>query len=491
VTILRWTVLLLCLGVLSGCDIPVDIDRPEAPLLHSTAQTGETAKALAAAVEPIAATTLLNEPALLHRFETTAEALDVWRQAKSARPILLLLSNNPHLQPVPEPMRKRVSALINSASAAELAEASSDRRPAPLMLPGMAIDAALRNGWFREMIWALPLRDPDQQLSLEKFTEQLLQSGLADETEVATLTLGAQGFTGSLRGLPFAAAPLPKLARPDGPVVVHIDLGYFQPLYKNEIATPLFDVMFGTLVTLRDLQLDILAVTFSYGHRDSHISLDVRFLGDVIAWLIENPARFDQPIPRNWQRQRDALYLANFFQKAKIRELYEAQVEDAPNTAWIKFNLYRSAAEHKEGSKALDSLAEAVALDPMFALEYMELSNMAYGKQRPDEALRMLELAAEVFHEDPFLKLQIVQLSNELGDKETVLEMLNKLRNLEWAETSYYPGMKQYLAELTTFVQSGKQPSPEDASQSNSDRSELMNPDTDRDDRQRIMHTNR
>jgi tetratricopeptide (TPR) repeat protein len=236
------------------------------------------------------------------------------------------------------------------------------------------------------------------------------------------------------------------------------------------------------------MNLNTLAVTFSHGHIDSQIALDVRFLGGLINYLIEEPTRLELDIPLNWQRQRDTLYLANFFQKDKIRELFLAQEQDDPNTAYIKFNLYRSAAEHKEGTKALEYIADAVTLDPMYALEYFELSNMAYNKGQPDEALRMLKLADEVFHEDPFLKLQMAQLANEIGQKEVALEMLNKVRNLSWSEP-YYPDMKQYIADLTIFIQSGEMPSqPDNINIGQEDQTlELIIPEEDS-SRQKIMH---
>ena len=403
---------------------------------------------------------------------------------------MLLISNNPHLKPVPEELRKAATILIHNANQKSLKLATTDRNPAPLLLPGMALDAAMRCGWFREIAWALPLRDPAQELSLEKFKEQLTSSGVANEYEVKSINLADRVFHGTLRDTPFRAAALPLIKELNGPVIVHIDLSYFQPLYKSEIATPLLDIVFQTLLTLQKMHLETLAVTFSYGHLDSQIALDVRFLGDIFPYLIEDPARLNQPVPLNWQRQRDTLYLANFFQKDKVRELYEAQDKDDPDQAWIKFNLYRSAAEHKEGTKALDYLALAVALDPTYALEYQELSALAYEKQRPDEALRMLQLSSESFPQDPFLKLQMAQLANELGKKEVALEMLNKIRNLEWSEF-YYPQMPEYLSGLTAFVQSGEVPqmSPGAGGGTTEKPSESAPLKIDQ-SRQRVMHAN-
>lgn len=449
---LRWICLLSLLLLQTACDSPADRDRPGASLLHSVSQTQDNGDAGVPAYEPLITTDFLYEPTPVYRFETTAEALSVWRRAASERPTLLLLSNNPHLTPVPEELRKETTLLINNANTENLAAATTDRNPAPLILPGMAIDAALRNGWLEELVWALPLRDPAQEVSLEKFTNQLSQSGLADDGEISSIALTERTFYGSLRNTAFSAAALPRLQGLRQPVIVHIDLSYFLPLYKNEVSTPLLDIVFNTLTILKKMHLQTLAFTFSHGHLDSQIALDVRFLGDVITYLVEDPVRLDQPIPANWQRQRDALYLGNFFKEEKVRELYEAQEQDAPGEAWIKFNLYRSAAGFKEGIKAFNYLAEAVTLDHIYALEYLELSKRAYDLGRPDEAFRMLTLASEAFHDDPFIKLQMTQMAYDIGEKESALHLLSQLRNLQWSEF-YYPQMPQHLTELTAYVQ--------------------------------------
>ena len=460
---LRWILLLSLLLSQTACDSTVDTERPNASLLHAIEQNQNEAVTERPIFESLVATELLNEPTPVYRFEPTAEALSVWRRT-TERPTLLLLSNNPHLTPVPELLRDKTTLLINNANIEKLSMATSDRNPSPLILPGMAIDAALRNGWFKELAWALPVRDPAMDVSLENFTAQLSESGIANQEESSSIALTEKTLHGSLRNTAFRAAALPLLQDLSQPVIVHIDLSYFQPLYKNEIATPLLDIVFNTLATLKKMQLQTLAVTFSYGHLDSQISLDVRFLGDVIAYLIEDPTRLDQPIPTNWQRQRDALYLGNFFQKEKVNELYKAQEQDAPSDAWVKFNLYRSATENKEGSAALDYLAEAVALDYLYALEYQQLSQRAYEKGRPDEAFRMFTLASESFPQDPFIKFQMVQLAHKIGEKEAALHLLNQLSNLQWSDF-YYPQMPQYITDLTTFVQTGEG-SPEQSSDS-------------------------
>jgi tetratricopeptide (TPR) repeat protein len=204
---------------------------------------------------------------------------------------------------------------------------------------------------------------------------------------------------------------------------------------------------------LRDRELQTLAVTFDNGNFDGGISLDVRFMQYLLTRSVEAPETLDQPVQVNWKRQTDIIYLSNFFKKDETRELVLAMNADEPNAAWIKFALYRSSVEHKKGSDALLFLAEAVNLDKVYALEYLALSDMAYEKQRPDEAMRMLSLASEAFPENVQIKLKMAHLAAAMGEKETALTLVEQLQQQEWS-LFYYPDMLTYLENLAAFINS-------------------------------------
>lgn len=453
VPMLRWMFLLSLFFLLSACDSPIDKARPAASLLNSSKQGQLTIKPEMPTFSPLTAKELLKESIPVARFETTEEALSVWRGAKDLHPALLLFSNNPHLQPIPEKLRRQAADLISNADPAQLAMETTDRSSNPLLLAGMAVDAALRNSWFSELIWCYPRMETAQGLDLQQFKEQFITAGFADKREADTLSLTDETFSGTLRGVPFIATDLASVEPFKQPVIVHIDLGYFQPLYKNEVSTPLLDLVYKTLTTIKSKQLQVLAVTFSYGHIDDKISLGVRFVGDIISYLVEDPARLDQSMPINWRRQRDALYLDNFFQKEQIRGLFLKQELDAPNEAWIKYNLYRSVKSLKEEGLAMDYLEQAVALDPVYAIEYLELSALAYNQNDPNDARTLLDHAARAFPEDVFIELQLAQLDNETGKADEALKRLEKLRRLPWS-TTYYAQVPEYLEELKATVKS-------------------------------------
>lgn len=397
-------------------------------------------------------TTLFHRPIPLQRVELVPQALAVWRQFADRKPTLLLVSDIPMLSPPPSQLRERIDTLAQGGTPQELSRYGYPKSPELLIHPDMTVDTALRLGWLGELVWALPLPDSGAGLTLEPFRKQLLARELVTAQEADSLSDDGRQIRGRLRNTPFRAGVFRELDLFPGPLLVHIDLSYFKNLYKNDIATPLLEIVIRTLGDLRERNLPVLAVTFSYGHLDERIALDVRFLGEFIALLTEQPENFEKSLPVNFGRQAEILYLANFFQKEKIRELALAQEKDLPAASWVKFNLFRSAAEHKDGAQALDYLAKAVALDRVYAVEYPELARHAYEKGRPDEARRMLELAAKALPEDPFIRLQLAQLTAEAGDKKAAGVMVEQLRQLPW-EPLYFAVFQDYLAAFSSYLE--------------------------------------
>lgn len=396
----------------------------------------------------------LNDSMPLHRIEAASEALVIWRQFSEQKPTMLLLSIDPMLAPVPETLSAETASFITSRTHLEISERSSLWRSNPFMLPAMTVDAALRNGWFGRLIWVLPMRNAGLDLSAKRFRQQLKESGMATEAELETVSVVGNRLNGVLRETPFVAAALPNLSEINGPVIIHFDQSYFEKLYKNEISTPIIPLVYESLKALRDRKIPVLAVTFAYGNLDGNISLDVRFVGDVLQAFIEHPELFDQPMPKSWKLQGDILYINNFFQKEKTLELALEMEKTAPESAWVKFTLYRAAAENNMGTAALGSLAEAVAIDKVYALEYLALSDMAYEKKRPDEALRMLKLAHDAFPDNFQITLNLAQLLAELGQVETALQLIEPLQKLSWSKV-YYADMPDALARFAKQLKNG------------------------------------
>ena len=406
--------------------------------------------------ENISTLSLLREPVALHRSELLSGALPVWRQYAAQKPTLLLLSNSPFTLPVPESLRHETDTLAIVGSAEEIASRSHPGCSDLLFVPDMTLDIPLRLGWFKHFVWAVPTIDPETPPQLETLRDQMLAAGLITNEESVSI-IGktmprALPVSMQLRGTPTTLALLDQLPVIDGPVVLHIDLSYFQGLYKSEVATPVLGLVAQTLTTLRDKNIQVLAVTFSYGNLDSRIALDVRFQGDLLAELLADPKVLSAPLASPWKEQKDILYLKDFFKKEMILERAKAQESAFPAAPFVKFNLFRAEAEMNHGSLALDYFAAAVKLDKVYAVGYLDLADLAFNRNRPDEALRMLRLANVVWPEDIHIRLQMAQLANHLGDRKTALHLVEQLQALTWSPI-YYPEMPGYLQGFAKFLQ--------------------------------------
>ncbi len=395
---------------------------------------------------------LLHQPLEPLLVELPGAAIPTWRESRAAKPALVLLSADPFLRPLPEMLETDILQLVSRGRAETWHQKTTPQIADPLLLPQMTVTAALKAGLFSELIWVIPTAEEAQSLSVEVFQKQLSDYGALTPEETAEVKLAEGVFSGSVQGTPFRAAPLAQLPVLDGPIVVHIDVSYFQPLYKGEIKTPLFPLIHDSLAGLRDKQFEIEAVTLSRSNLDGRLPLEVRFIGDAVAEMIRSPQLLEESVPANWQRRGDALYLANFFQNEKIRELHLAMEQDAPQDAAVKYDLYLTARLFKEGNKALNYLRQAVALDRAYALEYMTLASMALEKNRPQEALRMLDLAIQTFPEYPFIRLEKARYLIDLKEYQRARGIIDDLQTLDYSAV-YHPRLPQILSEMKKATQ--------------------------------------
>lgn len=415
-------------------------------------QTEATPKIAAPA--PLKQLPLLKQPVEPVIVELPGEAVPTWRQSRAAKPTLLLLSADPFLRPMPEVLETEIRQLVDSGSAKSWQQKATPQVADPLLMPQMTVTAALKAGLFSELVWVIPTAEPLEKLSVETFAKQLSDYGAISPEEATAITFIDGVFSGTVYGTPFRAAPLAQLPALDGPLVMHIDVSYFQPLYKGEIKTPLFPLIHDTLATLREKQLKVETVTLSRSNLDGRLPLEVRFVGDAVADLIRTPELLDQNVPANWKRRADALYLSNFFQKEKVRELHLAMEQEAPQDASVKYDLYQTARMFKEGDRALEYLRQAVSLDPVYGLEYMNLASMAVEKNRPDEALRMVDLAMRTFPGFPFIRMEKARYLIDLKEFQRARGIIDDLQTFEHSAV-YYPRLPEILAEMKKAAQEG------------------------------------
>ncbi len=410
---------------------------------------GNTATGRAA--EPPAIPLLQNSiaPALL---ELPTQALGQWRKFRGTKPALVLLSKDPFLQPIPAQLSKEALRLVAKGSDEELETKLFSQSSSPLLLPKMALSAAMRADLFSKVYWLLPSTAKIEQLSIEVFRQQLIASGLASKEEARGFTLADGIFSGSILGVSFKALHPSAVLKVKEPVVLHIDLSYFAPLYKDEVKTPVFALAYETLKQLRQASLQVLAVSLTAGNQTHDVPLGSRFILGVMDRLFKEPQLLDSPLPTGWEQRRQALLLPNFFKHDLERDTYLGLIKTAPADASLHYALYGAYRNLKQGNLALEALAQAVNLDPIYALEYLELAQTANKKNLPDQALRMLRLTADALPRNPFYQLYIAEALMAAGAAEQAGPLLSRLQQLPWSSV-YYPDMQQKLEAMEKAAQ--------------------------------------
>lgn len=376
--------------------------------------------------------------------EFPSQALPLWRKNQPQKTTLLLLSQDPFLQPLPSTIQLQLKEQLTTATVEALTPRLSPLVADPLLLPRMTLRAALNSGYFSNVIWVFPSRLDNQQLNLERFRQQLLESGALSPKEADSLSQIDNQFHGQIASTPWQICTLENLTAAAEFFQLHIDLSYFQPLYQGEIKTPLYSLLYQTLKQLGKHNLPTKAISISLSNLDGNLPLSTRFIGSTLARLFSEPQLLKATLPENWETRRKALYLENFFQKEKIHELYQQLKSNDPQNASASYALYRSLRELKKGSEALAFLAEAVRQEPGYGLEYLTLAATALKKNRPDQSLKMFDLAAAAFPDNSFIQLQKAELLLKLGHSEQAAELLIQLKQTPWSPI-YYPELPKHI----------------------------------------------
>lgn len=446
--LVRVFTIFLLIFALTGCKKE---QNALAPAIENSPAATQTA--LGPAI-PIEAPTFLSTSIDTTVIETTNEALPLWRKYAKHRPLLAIVAQSPALLPIPAEKKAETRRLLGEADDATLTRKTGLSDPDPAILPLMSIGAALDVDWLSGVVWVFPTTSPPTMIDPDIFRQQLTESGIATAGEAKALTFETGVFRGTIRGKTFIASPLTALPEINQPLLLHIDCDFFKPLYKGEIKTPLYPLLVETLNAIKAIQWKIAAATVSRSTFGAELPLQTRFLGGQIAEILTEPEMLDRAIPDNWSERANALYLENFMQKDKMREIYLHLEKDDPADPSLKYALYQLARQFNQGDAALDYLRQAVQMDPVYALEYVTLSDLALQKQRPEQALKMLKLARAALSHDPFLLTLLSRTMLNTGDRTEAAAIAAELRTLQWSEF-YYPEQAEATEALAKLLEGG------------------------------------
>jgi hypothetical protein len=400
---------------------------------------------------------LFEEPVTAHKFELPSEALQVWRHTKSVKPVLVLFSIHPLLERIADERKTDITELITSGDAETFKQRGSFFRVNPALVPTQTLSAAIDNDLFSELIWIIPTRVGVEELSLEVLRKQMIDAGFLTENEGQKL-FHADGVTsGTVRGLPFRAVHPDVMPDLTDPVVVHIDTGYFKGMFKNEVASPLYDILHQTVMRIMQSEWKVYATTLSYSTQELMFSLDVRFLITALAKMIENPDLVQQ-MPPQWRLHADAMYMGNMYMESKAQDIIAEAAVTAPEDPIIIYALSQTRFQQGRAEEAFTLLDKAVQLDPGYGAAYVQLAETGRDKGDLTKALELQRKAIKHYPENPFLQIAEADLLIRMAKPDDAIQVINSLQILPWSP--YFHGnAAQNLSSMAEYARN-PQPAP-------------------------------
>lgn len=417
-------------------------------------QPSPVASAPSPSAEPSAVAAKIPAPWPTQQVELAPAALPLWRSTADEGPTLVLFGFDPLLKPLPEDLRERAVELVRNGDAEALHKHGSYFRVEPVILPNQTLSAAIDGGLFSKICWVFPSKAEPGKLDLELFRKQMLDGGFFTPAEAAQLKLDGGIFSGTLRGLPFQAAHYGLLPALVGPLVVHVDLSFFQGLYESEVKTPLYDLIHQTANALLQSGWQPRVTTLSYSTLEGEIALETRFVMSNLAAVLNDPALLRNDLPQAWKLRAEALYAADMFSESKKLEIYRQAADLAPSDASAQYDLFQHHFLGQRLDQALEVLDRTVALDPGYAAAYLALADLARKEQQLPIALDLLTKAKPFFPHNPFVDLQRAELLLMRGDRNEGLALLEALRVAPWSR-HYHADLPKEIAALHDQVRTG------------------------------------
>lgn len=378
--------------------------------------------------------------------EEQANALLLWRQFFRQKPVLLLFSGKA-LVPLPEILQADSARLLQQGDDRELTRRVAQPVPDLLLAADLGVAAAMHQGYFSKVIWVLPLEVGSELLPLADFKGGLHQRAAGWGDAIDSFVATEHGtYTGTLRGVPVEVVSIDRLPIINEPLLVHVDAGFFAAIYRNEIKTPLYPLLTGQLRKVAARGYRALGITISHDNSSFDVPLVMRSMGVEIASMLASPGLLEKPSATMMLRE-EIRYFESFYQPATIMEKSKALQKLVPRDADSLYSQYRAQRQLHNFDKGLAALDRAVTIDPVYALEYFELVNLALKDGEQEKALTMLDKAILALPEQALVKLRKAQLLIEMGRGKQARPLLNELKKLPWSEF-YYPNIRQDIDGL-------------------------------------------
>lgn len=299
-----------------------------------------------------------------------------------------------------------------------------------LYWPDNVLAMAHSLGLVKRVYWVVPVIAASTAKGLEDLRNYLTQRRSPWSDNAGTrLTVKGRVIEGTLSGVPVTIGRLRDFSPPATPLWLDIDLDFFVQRYQNPVASSYSGLLAGFVDALHQQHLSPAVTTVCYGG----IDLDQRFLGPWLQRLLAEPGLIAQGPPPAWRQREEALYQLFFQQRKEALAIIAKLASHHPQAPDLQYALGLLQIQAGNESAGRKALAQAAALDPVYARGFISASTELKQTGRRSETGKYMELAAKAAPDDPQILAALADYYFEQGTLEKSAAALHRLITLRAA----------------------------------------------------------
>ena len=301
------------------------------------------------------------EPRLI---EQDAYNIPYWLANKASGRVLVRISPMDGLGPVKDDALEKIRSFQKSGDMNGIISVSDSRRPDALVRHFNTAWLAHTLGVADEVYVVAPLFESLTVDDLDGIKSSLTEEYPDQQKDIEGLTLTGAVAEGTINGVPVKISCLQDLPRTDKPVLLEIDLSFFETLYKNEKNTPILGIIKGFFKTLKEAGVVSDQVTIAMSNEDGLAPLKFRFMGRYLAQLLKEPGLIDSSDPPALWSERAAAWKTEQMSPRESVAIYKNIAKKFPGDAASRYDLSEVYFGLGDLDGAKQELAEAIKLDP-------------------------------------------------------------------------------------------------------------------------------
>lgn len=299
-----------------------------------------------------------------------------------------------------------------------------------------------RSGVLKELVVLLPYDNVLTEGHIEELRGFLERGGIPEEDRRG-LRFQNGSIRGVIDGMPVTVSTLKALPKQEGEFLVVIDTAFLPVLYRNEVKTPMVDLAWKLVLTLRERKIRADAVVLFDAAGRPDFPLEYGFLAHLLREMISAPDAFAEGPPEKWRtlKAADAAYF--FSQYAEGMELYRMYLGKNPSDASACYKIAAMASRDLDVDLVLHWLNRAAAADPFYRRAFAELAGYFFRKEMFDASERILQSGLSGFPNDPVISTNLAVLyisrgeaAREAGYVEIAAEYYRQAAGVKAAEPS-------------------------------------------------------